>query len=67
MSMQIRFSALYRSMLLTIAREGDVFTCVCLSTISLMDTGSLLGLVTAREVCILQEFFLVSLDGFSCW
>ena len=67
MSMQMRFSALYRSMLLPIAREGNVFTSVCLSTIGLMDTGSLLGLVTARAVCILLECFLVSLDGFSCW
>ena len=30
------------------AREGSVFTVVCLSTIGLMDTGSLFGLVTAR-------------------
>ena len=37
------------------AREGNVFTGVCLSTIGLMDTGSLLGLV----VCILLECFLV--------
>ena len=31
------------------AREGNVFTGVCLSTIGLMDTGSLLGLVAARS------------------
>ena len=45
--------------LLPTAREGNVFTGVCLSTIGLMDTGSLLGLVTARSVCILLECFLV--------
>ena len=32
---------------------------VCLSTIGFMDTGSLLGLVTARSVSILLECFLV--------
>ena len=41
------------------AREGNIFTGVCLSTIGLMDTGSLLGLVTARSVRILLECFLV--------
>ena len=41
------------------AREGNVFTGVCLSTIGLMDTGSVLGLVTARSVRILLECFLV--------
>ena len=40
-------------------REGNVFTDVCLSTIGLIDTGSLLGLVTARSVRILLECFLV--------
>ena len=39
--------------------KGNVFTVVCLSTISLTDTGSLLGLVMARLVRILQECFLV--------
>ena len=41
------------------AREGNVFTGVGLSTIGLIDTGSLLGLVTARSVRILLECFLV--------
>ena len=41
------------------AREGNVFTGIYLSTIGLMDTGSLLGLVTARLVCTLLEWFLV--------
>ena len=45
--------------LLPTAREGKVFTGVCLPTIDLMDTGSLLRLVTARLVCILLECFLV--------
>ena len=36
-----------------------VFTGVCLSTIGLVDTGSLLGHVTARLVRILLECFLV--------
>ena len=39
--------------------EGSVFTCVCLPTIILMANLSLLGLVTARSVCILLECFLV--------
>ena len=34
-------------------------TGVCLSTIGLMDTGSLLSLDTAWSVCILLECFLV--------
>ena len=42
------------------ARECNVFTGVCLSTIGLTDIGSLLGLVTARLVRILLECFLVS-------
>ena len=41
------------------AREGNVFTDVCLSTTGLMNTGSLLGLVTTRSVRILLECFLV--------
>ena len=41
------------------AREGNVFTGVCLSTIRLMDTGLLLDLVTARSVRILLKCFLV--------
>ena len=40
--------------------EGNVFTGVCLSTIGLMVTRSLLGLVTAWSVCILLECFLVT-------
>ena len=44
---------------LTTAREGNVFTGVCLSTISLMPTGSLLGLVMVRSVRIVLECFLV--------
>ena len=40
--------------------EGNVFTGVCLSTIDLMVTRSLLGLVTAWSVCILLECFLVT-------
>ena len=40
--------------------EGNVFTGVYLSTIGLMATRSLLGLVTTREVHILLECFLVS-------
>ena len=39
--------------------EGNVFTGVCLLTIRLMATRSLLGLNTARTVCILLECFLV--------
>ena len=45
--------------LLPTAREGNVFTGACLSTIGLMDTGSLLGLVMVRLVRILLECFLV--------
>ena len=36
----------------------------CLSTISLKDAGSLLGLVGARSVRILLECFLVSIEFF---
>ena len=50
-------------MFLPTEREGDVFTSVCLFTISLKDAGSLLGLVAARSVRILLECFLVS-NGF---
>ena len=42
------------------AREGNVFTGVCLSTVSLMTTWPLLILVTARSVHILLECFLVT-------
>ena len=45
--------------LLPTAREGNVSTGVCLSIIGLMDTGSLLSLVTAWSVRILLECFLV--------
>ena len=45
--------------LLPSAREGNVFTGVCLSKIGLTDTGSLLGLVMVRSVGILLECFLV--------
>ena len=38
--------------------EGIVFTGVCLSTIGLPTTDSLLGLLTARSVRILLECFL---------
>ena len=41
------------------AREGNVFTVVCLSTIGPMATGSWFGLVAARSVRILLECFLV--------
>ena len=40
--------------------EGNVFTGVCLSTIGLIATRSLLGLVVARSARILLEFFLVN-------
>ena len=43
--------------LLPTAREGNVFTGACLSTIGLMDTGSLL--VTAQSVRFPLECFLV--------
>ena len=49
--------------LLPTAREGNVFTGVCLCTISLMATQSLLGLVTVRSVQFLLECFLV-ISGF---
>ena len=41
------------------AREGNVFTDVCLSTIGLVATHSLFDLVTARSVRILLECCLV--------
>ena len=47
--------------MLPTAREGNVFTGVCLSTIGLMHAGSLQGLVTARSVRILLESFLVKI------
>ena len=50
--------------LLPTAREGNVFTDVCLSTIGLIATRSLLVLVTARSVCILLECFLVPISSF---
>ena len=40
--------------------EGNVFTGVCLCTIGLMATGSLLILITTQSVHILLECFLVS-------
>ena len=40
-------------LLLPTAREGNVFTGVCLSTIGLMANSSLLGLVTTQSVRIL--------------
>ena len=46
-------------LLLPTTREGNVFRRVCLSTIGLMYTGSLLGLVMAQSVRILPECFLV--------
>ena len=49
----------YLAEFLPTAREGNVFTGVCLSTIGLMDTGSLLGLVTVRPLRILLECFRV--------
>ena len=42
------------------AREGNVFTGVCLSTIGLVATRSLLSLVMARSVRILLECCLVN-------
>ena len=39
--------------------EGNVFTGVSLSTIGLVATRSLLGLVTAQSIRILLECFLV--------
>ena len=36
-------------------REGNVFTGVCLSTMGLMDMGSLIHLVMVQSVCILLE------------
>ena len=45
--------------LLPTAREGNIFTGVCLSTIGVMATRSPLILVTARSVLILLECFLV--------
>ena len=51
---------------LPIAREGNVFTGVCLSTIGLMDTGSLLDLVMPRSVRILLECFLVQFYFLHC-
>ena len=48
------------TLLLPTAREGSVFIGVCLSTIGLMATSSLLGLHTAWSVRILLECFLVA-------
>ena len=50
--------------LLPTAREGNVFTGVCLSTIGLVATRSLLILVTARSVRILLECFLGNISNF---
>ena len=50
---------LFTPLLLPTAREGNVFTGVCLSTIGLMATRSLLGPVTVRSVRILLKCFLV--------
>ena len=47
--------------LLPTAREGNVSTGACLSTIGLMATQSLLILVTARSVCVLLKCFLVAI------
>ena len=47
------------TLLLPTAREGNVFTGVCLSTIGHMATRSLAILVTARSVRILLVCFLV--------
>ena len=50
--------------LLPTAREGYVFTGVCLSAIGLVATPSLLILVTARSVRILLEGFLGNISNF---
>ena len=42
--------------------EANVLTGVCLSTVGLMATRSLIGLVTARLVRLLLECFLILLD-----
>ena len=55
----ISWTTLNNSSQLPTAREGNVFTGVYLSTIGLMDTGSLLGFVMAQSVHILLECFLV--------
>ena len=44
---------------MSVITDRNVFTGVCLSTIGLMATHSLLCLVTAWSVCILLECFLV--------
>ena len=44
------------------SREGHVFTGVCLSTIGLMNTASVLCLIMARSLCILLECFLIHSD-----
>ena len=46
-------------LLLPTAREGNVFTGVCLSTIGLMDTSSLLGLVTVRSYWNTSLYFFI--------
>ena len=51
--------------LLKTAREGNVFTGVCLSTIGLMDTDSLPGLVTTRSYRL--ECFLVAVCYHLYW
>ena len=54
------------SALLPTAREGYVFTGVCLSTIGIVATRSLLDLVTARSVRILLECCLVRFGDTLC-
>ena len=44
------------------AREGNVFTDFCLSTIGLMNIASVLSLIMARSLCILLECFLIHSD-----
>ena len=53
-----------KEVFLPTAKEGNIFTGVCLSTIGLMDIGSLLGLVTAQSVLTLLECFLVNFEVF---
>ena len=69
LGLKARVGSLIRkvTLFLPTAREGNVFTGVCLSTISIMVTDLLLGLVTARSVRILLGCFLVVHGGLSNW
>ena len=61
MSTLAQYQLQFENYLLPTTRKGNVFTGVCLFTICLMTTRSLLILVTEWSVCILLQCLLVGI------